>query len=131
MGGGPPGLTRKGAVTRRRLPCITWLFEAECRHEVHEKTKPQESMAVSRQPEDKKEARCPLLGHLVPFPYCTACSEGLPCRKIVDCWSHEMDVQEYLGSRFTPGEISAILAPPKPKMVQLIEMARKAASRKP
>jgi hypothetical protein len=71
-----------------------------------------------------------MLGHLVPFSYCTGCSDGLPCRKIVDCWSHEMDVQEYLSSRYSPEEIGRILAPPKPKIVQLVEMARKAAQRK-
>jgi hypothetical protein len=76
------------------------------------------------------EARCPQLGHPVPFPYCTECSDMLPCRKIIDCWSHEIDVQGFLSSRFSPEEIGRILAPPKPKMVQLIEMARKAAAGK-
>jgi hypothetical protein len=71
-----------------------------------------------------------MLGHLVPFSYCCACSDAFPCRKIVDCWSHRIDVHDYLSSRFTPGEIEKILAPPKPKMLQLIELARKAAERK-
>jgi hypothetical protein len=71
-----------------------------------------------------------MLGHLVPFAYCSACADARPCRKIVDCWSHKVDVQEFLGSRYTPQEIGEILAPPKPKMLQLIELARKAAAGK-
>jgi hypothetical protein len=80
--------------------------------------------------QDTLEARCPMLGHLVPFSYCRECNDLLPCRKIVDCWSHQMDVHKFLNSRYSPEEIGRILAPPKPKMLQLIEMARKAAAGK-
>lgn len=71
-----------------------------------------------------------MLGHPVPFSYCTECSDLRPCRKIIDCWSSQIDVQEFLISRYSDEEIAQILAPPKPKMLQLIELARKAAAGK-
>jgi hypothetical protein len=71
-----------------------------------------------------------MLGHPVPFDYCTACSDGRPCRKIIDCWSYMVDVQGYLSRNYSAEEIGEILAPPKPKRLQIIELARKAAARK-
>jgi hypothetical protein len=71
-----------------------------------------------------------MLGHPVPFSYCTGCSDLRPCRKIVDCWSYLIDVQEFLTSRYSPEEISQILAPPKPKMLQLLELIQKASANK-
>ena len=71
-----------------------------------------------------------MLGHPVPFSYCTQCSDSFPCRKIVDCWSHQVDVLGFLQSSYTPEEVERILAPPKPKVVQLIELIRKASARK-
>lgn len=69
-----------------------------------------------------------MLGHLVPFSYCTSCSDSFPCRKIVDCWSREFDVHEFLSARYTPEEVERILAPPKSKILQIIELARRAAA---
>ncbi len=71
-----------------------------------------------------------MLGHLVPFQYCAQCNDALPCRKIIDCWSHSMDVLEFLNSRYSPEQINTILAPAKPKMLQIIELAGKAAEKK-
>jgi len=41
-----------------------------------------------------------------------------------------MDVLGFLQSRYTPEEVERILAPPKPKVLQLIELIRKASARK-
>ncbi|MDM7934771.1 MAG: hypothetical protein QUS08_05205 [Methanothrix sp.] len=73
---------------------------------------------------------CAMLGHPVPFDYCAACSDGYPCRKVIDCWSHRIDVQEYLTRHYSREEIEKILAPPKPKLLQILELAQKAAQRK-
>jgi hypothetical protein len=70
-----------------------------------------------------------MLGHQVPFEYCRQCNNSLPCRKIIDCWSHEIDVRSYLEKRYTPEEITQILSPPKPKLLQIIEIARKASAK--
>ncbi len=78
---------------------------------------------------DKKTTRCGMLGHQVPFEYCRQCNDSLPCRRIIDCWSHEIDVGSYLQREYTPEEIRQILSPPKPKLLQIIEMARKASAK--
>ena len=70
-----------------------------------------------------------MLGHAVPFSYCRQLPEGRPCRLIVDCWQGYFDVVALLKERYTPEEIEAILAPPKPTLtsiVELIEQAKKA-----
>ncbi|HQI01426.1 MAG TPA: hypothetical protein PLF54_06800 [Deltaproteobacteria bacterium] len=77
----------------------------------------------------EKTTRCSMLGHQVPFEYCRQCSNSLPCRKIIDCWSHEIDVRRYLEKKYTPEEIRQILSPPKPKLLQIIEIAKKASAR--
>jgi len=70
-----------------------------------------------------------MLGHQVPFEYCRECNNSLPCRKIIDCWSHEIDIQRYLEENYTPEEIARILSPPKPKLLQILEIARKASAK--
>ena len=78
---------------------------------------------------DKLEQRCRLLGHPVPFSYCRQLPEGRPCRLIVDCWQGHFDVTTFLQEQYTPDQIEAALAPPKPKLtsiVELIEQAKKA-----
>jgi len=74
---------------------------------------------------DMLETRCPMLGHLVSFHYCRS-MDGLPCRRMMQCWSNRIDVRTYLESRFNDQEIDAILTPPPPKINQLIELIRKA-----
>jgi len=44
----------------------------------------------------------------------------------MDCWFQRIDVQGFLSACYTPEEIARILAPPKPKILQIVEMARKA-----
>lgn len=83
---------------------------------------------MSESAETLKSIRCAMLGHQVPFEYCRQCNNSLPCRKIIDCWSHEIDVLGYLEKRYTPEEIAKILSPPKPKLLQIIELARKASA---
>ncbi|HQP31444.1 MAG TPA: hypothetical protein PLB81_08945 [Deltaproteobacteria bacterium] len=75
---------------------------------------------------DTLETRCPTLGHLVAFRYCRG-MDGGPCRRIMQCWSGRIDVRAYLEGRYTEREIADILAPPQPKINQLLELVRKAA----
>ncbi len=77
----------------------------------------------------EKTIRCSMLGHQVPFDYCRQCSNSLPCRKIIDCWSREIDVRRYLEREYTAEEIRQILSPPKPKLLQIIEIAKKASAK--
>jgi len=78
---------------------------------------------------DDIRTRCPMLGHLVPFSYCRRCGDNLPCRKIIDCWSGRIDIQGFLNSTYSPEEISRIITPPKPKLLQIVELARAARDR--
>ncbi len=67
-----------------------------------------------------------MLGHLVGFDYCRDGAGEMPCRKILDCWHERFDVHAYLKSLYTEEEIASITSPPKPKLLQIIEIARKA-----
>jgi hypothetical protein len=71
-----------------------------------------------------------MLGHLVPFTYCTAPGTKLPCRRILDCWHERIDIESYVRETFTSEEIEALLAPPKQKLTQIMELIRKAKGEK-
>jgi hypothetical protein len=82
---------------------------------------------ISQQsPFDEYTARCPMLGHLVPFTYCRAPGSDLPCRKIMDCWHERIDIVAFLEEILSPEDMEALLAPPKQKMTQLMELIKKA-----
>jgi hypothetical protein len=70
--------------------------------------------------------RCPMLGHEVAFSYCRQPGQEIPCRKIFDCWWERFDVQTFVANNF-PEEIrNAIIRPPKPKILSLIEIIEQA-----
>ena len=81
---------------------------------------------------DQREAYCRMLGHSVPFRYCRGVADGLPCRKILDCWFQCFDVVGFVKEHYTAEQMESILAPPKPKMTSLVELIERAkAARKP
>lgn len=49
----------------------------------------------SDNPEDL-DIRCPRLGGTVPFRYCMAPGEPIPCYKIFDCWWEIFDVVSFV-----------------------------------
>ena len=67
-----------------------------------------------------------MLGHLVPFTYCREPGTELPCRKILDCWHERIDIEAFLRENLTPEDLDALLAPPKQKISQIMELIRKA-----
>jgi len=75
---------------------------------------------------DKKDAYCPMLGHVLPFHYCRTMNEGLPCRRILDCWFRRMPIREFIEENFSEEELQRIFQPPKPKMVSLAEIVANA-----
>ena len=79
---------------------------------------------------DDLTARCPMLGHLVPFTYCRAPGSDVPCRRIMDCWHERIDIETYLKDILTPEEMEQVKAPPKPKVLQLMELVQKAKGNK-
>jgi hypothetical protein len=81
---------------------------------------------------DQCEAYCRMLGHSVPFGYCRRVADGLPCRKILDCWFERFDVTAFVRKHYTPEQIGRFLSPPKPKMASLVELIERAkAARNP
>ena len=71
---------------------------------------------------DDKETYCRKLGHDVSFSYCRACSTGLPCRKVLDCWYAAFAVGDYLKSHYTPAELARVFEPQKPKVAQILDI---------
>lgn len=78
---------------------------------------------------DDLTMRCPRLGHLIEFRYCMGNTGEMPCRKILDCWHERFDVHTYLKGIYSDEDIALIVSPPKPKLLQIIEIARKARER--
>jgi len=79
---------------------------------------------------DNLEQRCRRLGHPVPFGYCRQLPEGRPCGLILDCWHERFAVADFVKQHYTPEQIEAFLAPPKPKLasiLEIVERAKKAA----
>jgi hypothetical protein len=79
-----------------------------------------------RSPYDELTARCPMLGHLVPFTYCMKPASSVPCRRVMDCWHERIDIVAYLEEVLTPEEMETLLAPPRQKVSQLVELIEKA-----
>lgn len=75
---------------------------------------------------DHLERYCRMLGHEIRFGYCRMLPEGRPCRLIVECWQGHFDIKAFLQSRYSEEQIEAFLAPPKPKVVSLIELIERA-----
>lgn len=75
---------------------------------------------------DDRKRRCPQLGHEVPFRYCRQLAEGLPCRRVMDCWHGYFDIVAYLRDHYSDEQIQVILSPPKPKITSILEMIDRA-----
>ena len=69
-----------------------------------------------------------MLGHSLAFSYCRTPGSEKPCRKIFDCWWEDFDVEDFIRASYGESSIVEITAPPKERMlslVELIEAARK------
>ena len=85
-------------------------------------------------PDDKRERRCPRLGHEVLFEYCRTQGTETPCPRLLDCWFEMFDVAESV-KKHLGKDVLAQLQKPKdgrPKvasLVELIEQARQGADK--
>ena len=75
---------------------------------------------------DHLEIRCPMLGHPLNFSYCRSANSGEPCRKIFDCWFTRIDIKKFVNENFSNETISKLSAPPKPKVLSILEIAQQA-----
>ena len=67
-----------------------------------------------------------MLGHHLTFAYCRQTASEQPCRKIFDCWFDKLDIKQFIKENFTKEQIKNLLAPPKAKMVSLVELIQQA-----
>lgn len=75
---------------------------------------------------DARDTYCRMLGHDVMFSYCRSVSNGLPCRRVADCWFTQFDVTAWLAEHFTPEQLARIAAPPPPKVATILELIERA-----
>jgi hypothetical protein len=78
---------------------------------------------------DGRKRRCPMLGHEVPFSYCRAPGEKLPCRRICDCWWENFDVVAFVRAHFGPEALDRIRARHADKLFSLVELIDRAQKR--
>ena len=75
---------------------------------------------------DEKTGYCRTLGHHVPFKYCRSVNDGIPCRKIKDCWFEHIEIEQFIFDNYTESERERIFILPPPKIVTLIDLINKA-----
>jgi hypothetical protein len=75
---------------------------------------------------DNKIGYCRTLGHYVPFQYCRTVNEGIPCRKIQDCWFEQMDIGLFIAKNYSESEQQLIFAQPPQKISTIIDLIQKA-----
>lgn len=79
---------------------------------------------------DDETTYCRMLGHAIPFKYCRLTAEGVPCRKIMDCWFEKFPVETYMKEHFSDDELKHLLTPPNSKVSSLLDLIEKAKQRK-
>ena len=76
---------------------------------------------------EKKEVRCPKLGHQVPFGYCRKENQGMPCPRALACWEPWPEVIASMKEGLSPKQWEqAFNRPPKPKLTTLVELIEEA-----
>jgi hypothetical protein len=84
----------------------------------------------STPPGEAYQIRCPRLGQQIFFSYCRSESGGLPCFKTLDCWYDHFLVEVHLREELTEEEWKKVFeAPPKPKMLSLLDLIEQAKQR--
>lgn len=71
-----------------------------------------------------------MLGHAVPFKYCRSTVDGVPCRKIMDCWFEILPIREYVEKHFSSEEREKIFSAPGDKVTSLLDLIQKAKKNK-
>lgn len=78
---------------------------------------------------DDKTIYCRMLGHAVNFHYCRTTAEGVPCRRIMDCWFETLPIREYMEEHFSEEDLENLLKPPANKMTSLLDLIEQAKKR--
>jgi hypothetical protein len=78
---------------------------------------------------DEKNGYCRMLGHAVNFSYCRTTAQGIPCRKIMDCWFETLPIEEYMKAHYSGDRLKDIFKPPETKMTTLLDLIAQAKKR--
>jgi len=78
---------------------------------------------------DGLSRRCPMLGNEVPFSYCRQPGQEIPCRKMLDCWWETVDIRKFVSDNYNEEVQNAMIRPPKPKMLSILELVEQARKR--
>jgi len=74
--------------------------------------------------------RCPQLGDVISFSYCRRMNEDLPCRKMYDCWSDKLNVEEFLKENFSEEQIEKAFEPPKGRVENMFDILNRVLEEK-
>jgi len=75
---------------------------------------------------DRRKRRCPMLGHEIAFSYCRTTDSDVPCRRILDCWWEQFDVEAFFRLHYGQQELQKLLSPQPGKLTSLIDLIEKA-----
>jgi hypothetical protein len=78
---------------------------------------------------DELKGYCRMLGHAVNFAYCRKTAQGVPCRKIMDCWFEQIPIKAFMERHFTPEERESIFKEPEGKITSLLDLIEQAKRR--
>jgi hypothetical protein len=80
---------------------------------------------------DKKQRRCPILGHDIAFSYCRQPGRDYPCAKIHDCWWDKFDIKAFMAKHYDAETIALVLQAKPNKMLSLLEIIEKTQKKHP
>jgi hypothetical protein len=68
------------------------------------------------------EIYCTQLGMLITFDYCSSMNDGLPCRRIIDCWKERTDVTTFLRKNYSVEDLKkAFSGLPKTRIQSILD----------
>ncbi len=81
--------------------------------------KPEESA------EQIPEIYCRKLGHHLPLTYCLSPGQPLFCSSFRNCWFSRMNVDDFLGAKFSAAQIEQAEKPSIPKVTNIMSIIEK------
>ena len=73
---------------------------------------------------------CPQLGQTITFSYCRQVQGGLPCSKVLTCFTPHFDVAAFIAEHYSTEERERFLAPPPSRLDRVMETLDKSAKAK-
>ncbi len=80
--------------------------------------------------DDVEMWRCRQLAGPVTFKYCRVMNDGLPCEKLLACWSARIDLVVYLSANYSAEDLQrAFGAVEKGRMTRIVDTINKVRDR--